>query len=76
VKSPFVNADRYPMQGRMLGRRVIVVFNYDTSAPLRGTVIRDDVSAPNRTVIQLDNGWVTLGTECQYRSVRPLRGKL
>lgn len=62
-----INADRYPEQGSWLGRDVEVCFEYDTGCLIKGTVIRDDIEEPRRTIIQLENGWVVLATECQFR---------
>ncbi len=55
-----------PKQGRYVGYRTKVCFNYDTSRTLRGTILRDDVTEPGHTVILLDDGRVVMGTECQY----------
>ena len=62
-----VGARRFPAQGRYLGSRCAVVFDYDTSTQFRGTIVRDDFEEPWRTIIQLDKGPYILGTECQYR---------
>jgi hypothetical protein len=45
---------------------VDVCFNFDTSCTVRGTVVRDDAEEPGRMIIQLENGWFVLATECQY----------
>ena len=62
-----VGARLFPVQGRYVGSRCAVVFDYDTSTQFRGTVVRDDVEEPWRTIIQLDKGPYILSTECQYR---------
>jgi hypothetical protein len=59
----------YPRQGSFFGKAVEVCFDYDTSAPKRGKVVRDDVEKPGRMIIKLENGWVVLSTECQYRTI-------
>jgi hypothetical protein len=64
---PNITPDRFPRQGAFLGKTVEVCFDYDTSATLRGKVIRDDSEEPGRMIILLDNGWAVLSTECQYR---------
>lgn len=56
----------FPAQGKWAGKRVSVCFNYDTSFQLKGRIVRDDAESPFRTIIQLDNGRVILGTECQF----------
>lgn len=43
---PTINAHRFPKQGEYLGRRVEVCFNYDSVAPLRGEIVRDDMEEP------------------------------
>lgn len=64
-----INPDRYPKQGSYLGRSVEVCFEYDSSHPVRGKVIRDDVGATGLMILQLDNGWVVRSTECQWRPI-------
>ncbi len=64
--TPHITADRFPRQGTFLGKTVEVCFDYDTSATVRGKVIREDAEAPGCMIIQLENGWVVLSTECQY----------
>lgn len=55
----------WPKQGKYLGKRVRVGFNYQ-SAEVMGTIVRDDYEHPWRTIISLDDGRVVLATECQY----------
>ena len=64
-----IHFDRFPIQGPHLGRRVRVVFHYDTTRVVRGTVVRDDFADPWITIISLDDRRVVLGTECQYAVV-------
>lgn len=59
-----VGADAYPDQAPYT--KVKVCFNYDTSRVFSGRTIRDDMTPPGRTIIQLDDGRVVLGVECQY----------
>lgn len=61
-----ITADKYPRQGSFLGKTVEVCFHYDTSATVRGKIIRDDAEEPGELIIQLENGWVVRATECQY----------
>lgn len=61
-----IDKDKFPKQGDYLGRRMEVIFHMNTSDPLRGTMVRDDVEEPNLTIIRLDDGRHVLGTECQY----------
>lgn len=59
--------DREPLQGDNYGRRVMVIFGYDTTKQHKGTIVRDDAETPFVTIIRLDVGQYVLGTECQYR---------
>ncbi len=61
-----VGAVAFPTQGQYLGKRARVCFHYDVSRELLGTIIRDDMQEPFRTIIRLDDGRVVLGTECMY----------
>lgn len=63
---PTVGFDRMPTQGWLIGRRVRVCFNYDTTRTVMGTVVRDDAEAPFVAIISLDDGRVVLTSECQY----------
>lgn len=67
---PNVGHDRFPRQGSYAGRRVAVVFGYDTSIQLRGEVVREDAEDPGRMIIRLDDGRYVLSTECQWRPLR------
>jgi hypothetical protein len=64
-------AGRFPRQSEQVGFRTDVSFHYDTSRRVGGTVVRDDVEDPWRTIIQLDDGPLVLATECQYTPPRP-----
>jgi hypothetical protein len=55
-----------PKQGSLVGRRVDVCYNYDTTKTEAGTLIRDD----RVTIIMLDSGFPILDTECQYSLIR------
>ncbi len=61
-----VTATAFPKQGSHLNKRCEVCFNYDTATRLKGIVVRDDMEAPWRTLIRLDDGRYVLATECQY----------
>lgn len=63
---PNIAHDRFPSQGPWVGRRIYVMFNFDTANPLAGIVVRDDYQDPHRTIIRLDDGRYVLGSECQY----------
>lgn len=65
-----ISFDRFPKQGEYKNRRVRVCFNYDTTAQIEGTAIRDDAEEPGRMIIQLDDGRVVLSTECQWQPIR------
>lgn len=62
-----ISFDTFPEQGGWVGKRVTVCFHYDTSKPIGGEIIRDDLTAPHRMVIRLDDGRVVLSDECQYQ---------
>lgn len=61
-----IDFDSFPKQGDMLGLKTKVVFNYDTSRHLIGTIVRDDREHPFRTLIQLDDGRILDAVECQH----------
>ena len=61
-----IDAESFPKQGSMIGKRARVCFKYDTSKVIEGVVVRDDIEEPWRTIIALDDGRYVLGTECQY----------
>lgn len=65
-----IGIDTFPKQGKWLNRRVEVCFNYDTSKIILGNIVRDDMEAPFKTLIKLDNGNIVLATECQFSLVR------
>lgn len=62
---PNIDYNKFPVQGKYLGKRVKVSFNYSQKVE-RGTIIRDDIDNPFLTLIQLDNGGVVSSKECQY----------
>ena len=53
------------MQSKFLHGRTQVLFR-DGDAELQGTILRDDVEEPFRTIIRLDDGRYILSTECLY----------
>jgi hypothetical protein len=61
--------DRFPKQTAHQFLRAEVVFHYDTSHQILGTIVRDDAEAPHRTVIALVDGRIVLGTECQWSPI-------
>ena len=58
--------DRFPKQSAHLNRRCEIIFHYDTSRKINGTIIRDDREEPYETIIRLDDGRVIRAVECQY----------
>jgi hypothetical protein len=63
----WVGIKKFPVQGTSLGKRVRVIFNYDLTEETLGTILRYDAAGAERiTAIQLDDGRIVLGTECQY----------
>lgn len=67
---PNIGIDKWPQQGSELGQRAEVIFHYDTSRVLMGTIVRDDSEEPFETMIRLDSGQIVRGSECQYAPVR------
>lgn len=55
----------FPEQGEYMGRRVRVIFKYDLTHVILGTVVRDD----RVIIIRLDDGRHVLSSECQYSLV-------
>lgn len=66
LSHPNVSHDKMPKQGRYFGRRMSVIFNYDTSIRIGGKMVRDDIEEPGIGIIALDDGRYILTTECQY----------
>lgn len=64
--SSLVGYDKFPEQGKFLGREVEVCFNYDTTKTLLGVVVRDDAEGEGTMIIQLEDGRYVLSTECMY----------
>ena len=62
-----ITATAFPKQGVYLGKKVLVLFHYNTDASFAGEIIRDDVEDPYQTIIKLKDGRVVLGTECHYK---------
>ena len=61
-----ITAKTFPKQGDLVGKRVQVCFNYDTSEQIGGTVVRDDIEEPFVSIFKLDDGRHILSRECQY----------
>ena len=61
-----VSHDEWPKQSPDLGRIAGVTFRYDTARAVRGTIVRDDLTAPFETIIQLEDGRFVRGVECQF----------
>lgn len=61
-----IGYDKFPKQGRYMGRKVAVCFNYEVSKVLIGTIVRDDIEDPGRTIIALEDGRYVEAVECQY----------
>lgn len=66
-----IGLDKFPKQGAFLGMQVKVCFNYDADQWLTGKVVRDDIEEPFRSLIQLSDGRIVAGTECQYSIPQP-----
>jgi len=61
-----IDYNKFPAQGRFLGRRCWVCFNYNVDKMIGGTLVRDDRESPGVTIIKLDDGRYVLGMECQF----------
>ena len=61
-----IDYDNYPKQGDLVGKRVLVCFNYDTNKAIGATCVRDDREHPYQTIFLLDDGRYVLATECMY----------
>ena len=61
-----IDYESFPKQGDLIGKRVRVVFKYDTSHEIEGECVRDDIEEPHRTIFRLDDGRFVLASECQY----------
>ena len=61
-----VGYEKFPEQGTFLNKRCKVCFNYDTEHFIKGTVVRDDIEEPFRTIIKLDDGRYIFAEECQF----------
>lgn len=62
-----IDSERFPRQGRFLGKMVRVCFNYDTSRTILGQVLRDDLEEPGLMIFRLEDGRHVLSTECQWQ---------
>lgn len=71
--SPNIAYDRIPAQSDWRGKRARVIFHYDHTSVLEGTIVRNDIEAPFTTIIMLDDGFPVLGVECQYQPI--IRGR-
>lgn len=72
---PNITATDFPVQGIHLRSRAKVLFHFG-GPELLGTIVRDDMSAPFRTIIQLDDGRFVLSSECQYSPVATPQAKV
>ena len=67
---PNISHDRFPKQGRWIGRKVTVCYNYDTSQPHSGEIVRQDAEEPGKMIIRVDvegeAARYILSTECMY----------
>lgn len=56
----------FPKQSSWLYKRTKVVFHYDTSNAIMGTIVRHDQEKPFCGIIRLDDGRYVLISECQH----------
>jgi hypothetical protein len=68
-----IGFNKFPEQGKLLGKRVAVYFNFDDYHPSVGTVVRYDVDEPYRTIVALEDGRYILGNECHINLMKNQR---
>jgi hypothetical protein len=63
-----IDYDKFPKQGDLLGKDVILHFNYDLSKSIPAKCIRDDSEDPFMTILQTkeETSRTILATECHY----------
>ena len=61
-----VGYETFPTQSSWLGKKCRVHFKYNVEKMIEGTIVRDDIEQPFKTIIKLDDGRFILATECQY----------
>lgn len=61
-----ITAKEFPKQSSWKGNKVKVCFNFTIKDSIEGVIVRDDMEAPFKTIVKLDDGRYVLGTECQY----------
>lgn len=61
-----VGLDKFPPQSKSVGHVVRVCFNYECEHTILGTIVRQDVDQPYRTIIQLSDGRYVTADECMY----------
>lgn len=66
-----ITFEKFPVQTRWVGRRVLVCYHFDSSKTHLGTVVRDDKGEPYEMIIKLDNGRYVRSVECQYTDCVP-----
>lgn len=63
---PNVGYDKFPQQGKNLGKLVRIIFNHHSDKALNGICIRDDLESPMDTIFMLEDGRVINASECQW----------
>lgn len=64
----YLGVDEYPEQDvKLINKKVVVMLQFNSKIPLRGTVLRADAAPPNEVVIQLDDKRIVLGSECSFK---------
>lgn len=62
-----ITHEKFPKQGDLLNKPVVVCFHYDTTHTINGICVRDDREEPWMTIFKLDDGRYIRAEECQYR---------
>ena len=61
-----IDHTKFPTQGTLLGKKVSVIFHYNTKKYISGLCVRDDVGDPGLTIFHLEDDRFVLATECQF----------
>lgn len=65
---PNISAEQFVAQDKkLINQSVVVMFQYESAKPRRGTIVRADAQSPFVTIIQMENNQFILGSECSYK---------
>lgn len=66
-----IKHDAFPRQSDWVGWVTEVAFHYDTEHKVQGRIVRDDMDQPCLTLIELVDGRIVTGAECQWTIPKP-----